>query len=133
MRRGRLTAAAAVPYRPVTTPRYGDAPMVADLARAAESSILVALVLLVDRIALPDGVPAQLGCLGRHLVVVLCPWGRWGRAVALDRTVLRAAGGVGHPKDRAAGLVPHTSIDTEAHWTTSGWPGWGYGWELHLA
>jgi hypothetical protein len=29
-------------------------------------------------------------------------------------------------------VVPHTSFDTEAHWTTSGWPGWVYGWKLHL-
>jgi hypothetical protein len=35
-------------------------------------------------------------------------------------------------KDRAAGVVPHTSIDTEAHWTKSGWHGWVYGWKLHL-
>jgi hypothetical protein len=28
--------------------------------------------------------------------------------------------------------VPHTSIDTEAHWTKSGWHGWCYGWKLHL-
>jgi len=28
--------------------------------------------------------------------------------------------------------VPHTSIDTEAHWTKSGWHGWVYGWKLHL-
>jgi hypothetical protein len=34
---------------------------------------------------------------------------------------------VGHKQDREAGIVPHTSIDTEAHWTTSGWHGWGYG------
>jgi hypothetical protein len=29
--------------------------------------------------------------------------------------------------------VPHTSIDTQAHWTKSGWHGWVYGWKLHLA
>jgi hypothetical protein len=40
---------------------------------------------------------------------------------------------VWHKKDRAAGKVPHTSIDTEAHWTKSGWHGWVYGWKLHLA
>jgi len=45
---------------------------------------------------------------------------------------LRANGGVWHKKDREAGVVPHTSIDTEAHWTKSGWHGWVYGWKLHL-
>jgi len=29
-------------------------------------------------------------------------------------------------------VVPHTSIDTEAHWTKSGWHGWVYGWKLHV-
>jgi hypothetical protein len=29
--------------------------------------------------------------------------------------------------------VPHSSIDTEAHWTHSGWHGRVYGWKLHLA
>ncbi len=83
--------------------------------------------------ALPDTLPAQIGCLGRHLVALIRPWANRGRAVALDSTVLRARGGVWHKKDREAGKVPHTSIDTEAHWTKSGWHGWVYGWKLHLA
>src|SRR2546429_491303 len=29
-------------------------------------------------------------------------------------------------------LGPHTSIETEAGWTKSGWHGWVYGWKLHL-
>lgn len=83
--------------------------------------------------ALPDALPAQIGCLGRHLVALIRPWASSGRAVALDSTVLRARGGVWHKKDREAGKVPHSSIDTEAHWTKSGWHGWVYGWKLHLA
>jgi len=55
-----------------------------------------------------------------------------GRAAAIDSTCLRAKGGVWHKKHREAGEVPHTSIDTEAHWTKSGWHGWVYGWKLHL-
>jgi hypothetical protein len=81
---------------------------------------------------LPETLPAQIGCLGRYLVVLLQPWASWGRAAAVDSTVLRAKGGVWHRKDREQGLVPHTSIDTEAHWTKSGWHGWVYGWKLHL-
>ena len=42
-----------------------------------------------------------------------------------------ARGGVA-PQAPAAGVVPHTSIDTEAHWTKTGWHGWVYGWKLHL-
>jgi hypothetical protein len=82
--------------------------------------------------ALPDTLPAQIGCLGRHLVTRLQPWQECGRAVAIDSTVLRALGGVWHKKDREAGVVPHTRIETEAHWTKSGWHGWVYGWKLHL-
>jgi hypothetical protein len=82
--------------------------------------------------ALPDTLPAQIGCLGRQLVARLQPWAVCGRAAAVDSTVLRAKGGVWHKKDREAGEVPHTSIDTEAHWTKSGWHGWVYGWKLHL-
>jgi hypothetical protein len=82
--------------------------------------------------ALPETLPAQIACLGRHLVGLLRPWADCGRAAAIDSTVLRALGGVWHKKDREAGKVPHTSIDTEAHWTKSGWHGWVYGWKLHL-
>jgi Transposase DDE domain len=83
--------------------------------------------------ALPATLPAWIGCLGRHLVGLLQPWAAHGRAVALDSTVLRARGGVWHKRHRDAGIVPHTSIDTEAGWTKSGWHGWVYGWKLHLA
>jgi hypothetical protein len=82
--------------------------------------------------ALPTTLPAQIGCLGRHLVALIVPWAACGRAAAIDSTVLRSRGGVWHKKDREAGIVPHTSIDTEAHWTKSGWHGWVYGWKLHI-
>src|SRR5919202_5592646 len=81
---------------------------------------------------LPETLPAQIGCLGCCLVEQLRPWAGCGRAVAIDSTVLRARGGEWHRKHRAAGLVPHSSIDTEAGWTRSGWHGWIYGWKLHL-
>jgi hypothetical protein len=82
---------------------------------------------------LPNSLPDQIGCLGRYLVEVLKPWQSSGRAVAIDTTTLQAKGGVWHKKDKEAGVVPHTSIDTEAGWTKSGWHGWVYGWKLHLA
>lgn len=82
--------------------------------------------------ALVERLPAIIGCLGRHLVEVLDPWRDQARAAAIDSTVLRAKGGVWHKKDRLAGGVPHTSIDTEAGWTKSGWHGWVYGWKLHV-
>jgi hypothetical protein len=80
----------------------------------------------------PDTLPTQIGCLGRYLVTVLTPWPEGRCAGAIDSTVLAACGGVWHRKHREAGLVPHSSIDTEAHWTKSGWHGWVYGWKLHL-
>lgn len=83
--------------------------------------------------ALPETLPEQIGSLGRHLVALLRPWASSGRAVALDSTLLRAKGGVWHKKDPEKGEVPHTSIDTEAHWGKSGWHGWVFGWKLHLA
>ncbi len=50
----------------------------------------------------------------------------------MDSTVLRALGGVWHQQHREAGIVPHSSLDTEAGWTKSGWHGWVYGWKLHV-
>jgi hypothetical protein len=82
--------------------------------------------------AIPDTLPAQIGCLGRHLVELLDPWAAAGPAAAIDSTLLRACGGVWHKKDREAGVVPHSSIDTEAHWGKSQWHSWVYGWKLHL-
>ena len=82
---------------------------------------------------LPTSLPAQIGCFGRYLVELIAPWATCGRAVAVDSTVLRSNGGVWHKKDREKGEVPHSSIDTEAHWTKSGWHGWVYGWKLHIA
>src|SRR5687767_13941886 len=82
--------------------------------------------------AVPATLPAQIACLGRHLVGLLQPWQDCGRAVAIDSTPLHARGGVWHKRHREAGEVPHSSIDTEAHWTRSGWHGWVYGWKLHL-
>jgi hypothetical protein len=82
--------------------------------------------------ALPDKLPAQIGCLGRHLIHLIQPWEKYGRAVAADSTILRARGGVWHKKHRLTGEVRHTLIDTQAHWTRSGYHGWVYGWKLHL-
>jgi hypothetical protein len=56
--------------------------------------------------ALPDSLPAQIGCLGRHLVQLIQPWQQEGRAAALDSTIVRARGGVWHKKHREAGIVP---------------------------
>ncbi len=75
--------------------------------------------------ALPEALPAQIGCLGRHLVALVKPWQHCGRAVAMDSTPLRAKdGALWHKKDKEAGVVPHSRIDTQAGWTKSGWHGW---------
>lgn len=82
--------------------------------------------------AIPETLPAQIGCLGRYLVELIQPWADIGRAVAIDSTILRARGGVWHQKHREQGEISYTSIDPEAHWTKSGWHGWVYGWKLHV-
>jgi Transposase DDE domain len=82
---------------------------------------------------LPARLPSLIGCLGRLLVEGLQPWVIQGRAAAVDSTPLRANGGVWHKRHRLAGEVPHSSIDTEAAWSKSGYQGWWYGWKLHLA
>ena len=82
---------------------------------------------------LPDTLPGLIGALGRHLVSLIEPWQQMGRAAALDSTMLRANGGVWHKKHREQGVVPHSSIDTQAHWSKSGYHGWWYGWKLHFA
>ena len=75
--------------------------------------------------------PVLIALLGAYLLQRLDPWRHGGRAVAIDSTVLRARGGVWHKKHRGAGEVPHTSSDTEANRTKSGWHGWVYGWLRH--
>jgi hypothetical protein len=60
--------------------------------------------------------PSKIGCLGRALAALLQPWLTCARAAVIDSTVLRVRGGVWHKKDREAGRVAHTSIDTEAVW-----------------
>ncbi len=82
---------------------------------------------------LPAQLPGLIGCLGRHLVKVIHPWSHQGHAAAVDSTALKTGGGVWHKKHREKGEIPHSSIDTEAGWSKSGWHGWWYGWKLHLA
>lgn len=82
--------------------------------------------------ALPDALPAQIACMGCCLLHLIGLWTKAACAAAIDSTDLRARGGIWHKKDREAGIVPHTSIDTQAHWTKSGWHGWVYGWKLHV-
>jgi hypothetical protein len=74
--------------------------------------------------ALPPHLPGLIGCFGRHLVAVLAPWTSHGRAAAVDSTPLKTSGGVWHKKHKEQGEIPHTSIDTEAGWSKSGWHGW---------
>ena len=81
---------------------------------------------------LPETLPAQIACAGQCLLDLVQPVAQCGMAGAIDSTVPRANGGVWHKKDREATIVPHTSIDTDGHWTTSGWHGWVYGWKLHV-
>jgi hypothetical protein len=57
--------------------------------------------------------PAQIGCLGRHLIDLLEPWVTYGRAVSIESPLLCSRRGVWHKKHRQKGEVAHTSIDSE--------------------
>jgi hypothetical protein len=46
--------------------------------------------------------------------------------------MLSISSNLGTALERFAGKLAHKSIDTEAHWTKSGWHGWVYGWKLHV-
>jgi hypothetical protein len=82
--------------------------------------------------ARPHTRPAPIGGVGRGLVARSALWATSGRAVAMDRPVLRAHGGVWHTNHRAQGVGPQPSMATEAPWPQSGWHGWVYGWKLHV-
>ncbi len=60
---------------------------------------------------IPESLPAQIGCFGRYLVLLIAPWASFGRAVAVDSTVLRSNGGVWHKKDRENGDHDQTGTD----------------------
>lgn len=86
--------------------------------------------------ALPERLPTLIACLGRQLLLLLHPWQQGeqecGHAVAIDSTPIKARGGVWHKKDKQAGIVPSTAIDTEAGWSRSQYHGWWWGYKLHL-
>lgn len=50
----------------------------------------------------------------------------------VDKSVFRALGGLWHKKHMIAGIVPHSSIDTDASWSKSAYHGWRFGYGLHL-
>ena len=83
--------------------------------------------------ALPSDLPGLIGRFGRQLTELLKPWIEELETVSFDSTALKTGGGVWHKKDRLQGVIPHTSIDTEAQWGKSGWHSWRYCWKLHLA
>lgn len=49
-----------------------------------------------------------------------------------DKSVFRALGGLWHKKHRLLGVVPHSSIDTDASWAKSAYHGWRFGYGLHV-
>ena len=81
---------------------------------------------------LPQTLEATIPLMGELLLELWQPWAKCARAAAGDSTCLHASGAHWNKKDREAGIVPNTTIDTDAHWTCSGWHGWVYGYKLHL-
>ena len=76
-------------------------------------------------------IAGQIGCLGRYLAALINLGGLWAGCRHRQYDSISQRRGLAQ-KDRDKGVVPHTSIDTEAHWTKSGWHGWCYGWKLQL-
>ena len=54
---------------------------------------------------------------------------RWG---FVDKSVFCAFGGLWHKKHMQQGIVPHSSIDTDASWAKSEYHGWRFGYGLHV-
>lgn len=50
----------------------------------------------------------------------------------IDKTVVKALGGIWHKKHMLLGVVPHPSIDTDASWAKSAYHGWRFGYGIHL-
>ncbi len=71
--------------------------------------------------AIPDSLPAQIGCLGRYLVALIQPWATCGRAAAIDSTVLRA---------NKASLTVTAKCRPRAGPTPTGLP-WGPSWSIN--
>ena len=116
-----LLALLAEPERAAVRARRGDAPGRFPSRRTWERRL--------GRV--PARLPAAMAAVGRRLVARRPRWEDDGRAVALDSTPLPARGKPWHPRDRLAGRWPDTRIDPEAHWTQSGWHGWGSGSTRH--
>ena len=70
--------------------------------------------------ALPDRLPAQIGCLSRYLVALIQPWAQCGRVAALSSTWQRAP--VWFHGDIAAGnlLLTAGRLSAVIDWGTSG-------------
>lgn len=49
-----------------------------------------------------------------------------------DKSIFRAKGGLWHKKDIKEGIVPHSSIDTDATWSFSPYHKWRFGYALLL-
>jgi len=47
-----------------------------------------------------------------------------------DKSIFRAKGGIWHSKHIKAGIVPHSSIDTDASWAKSVYHNWRFGYAL---
>lgn len=81
-------------------------------------------------IAMPGFIRWLLPCIARevsqmdeHLSI---------RIGFVDKSIFRALGGIWHKQHRKQGIVPHSSIDTDASWGKSAYHGWRFGYGLHL-
>jgi hypothetical protein len=54
------------------------------------------------------------------------------RFAFVDKSVFRSLGGIWHKEQMKKGIVPHSSIDTEASWAKSAYHKWRFGYGLHI-
>lgn len=50
----------------------------------------------------------------------------------VDKSIFRALGGLWHKKHQQQGIIPHSSIDTDASWGKSPYHQWRFGYGLHV-
>lgn len=79
---------------------------------------------------LPKVVAWLMPCIAKYAYERLCHKVfnlKWQFA---DKSIFRAKGGLWHKKHKDAGIVPHSSIDTDASWAKSPYHKWRFGYGL---
>ena len=85
---------------------------------------LVSLILLLEIHWLMPQIAKE--CIELDFPKFKCSW------TFVDKTIFRAIGGLWHKKHMKEGIIPHSSIDTDASWGYSPYHKWRFGYGLHV-